>query len=166
MSQSRYTVSLALKQVNTPLKKGQHLRWPGPAAQSRRIWVSNVTAVPGGGRLLCGQLGGTFRGASYHHYGPGYPVHRCPVAMFVHCARPWESATCRQPPTTPQSNSKVERFHWQLKVALCARCSRADWLEHLPWVLLSLRATPKEEAGVSVAEATYRVSPNFASKRN
>ena len=31
----------------------------------------------------------------------------------------------------------------------------ADWLEHLPWVLLGLRAAPKQEAGVSAAEATY-----------
>ena len=28
-------------------------------------------------------------------------------------------------------------------------------MEHLPWVLLGLRAAPKEEAGVSAAEATY-----------
>ena len=49
----------------------------------------------------------------------------------------------------------VERFHHQLKVALCARCSSGDWLEHLPWVLLGLRAAPKEEVGVLAAEATY-----------
>ena len=55
----------------------------------------------------------------------------------------------------PQSNGIVERFHRQLKAALRARCSGADWLEHLPWVLLGLRAAPKEEAGVSAAEATY-----------
>ena len=47
----------------------------------------------------------------------------------------------------PQSNGMVERFHWQLKAALRARCSGADWLEHLPWVMLGLRAAPKEEAG-------------------
>ena len=28
-------------------------------------------------------------------------------------------------------------------------------MEHLPWVLLGLRAAPKDEAGVSAAEATY-----------
>ena len=28
-------------------------------------------------------------------------------------------------------------------------------MEHLPWVLLGLHAAPKEEAGVSAAEATY-----------
>ena len=32
---------------------------------------------------------------------------------------------------------------------------KADWLDHLPWVLLELRAAPKEEAGVSAVEATY-----------
>ena len=31
----------------------------------------------------------------------------------------------------------------------------ADWLEHSPWVMLGLRAAPKEEAGVLAAEATY-----------
>ena len=54
-----------------------------------------------------------------------------------------------------QSNSMVERFHWQLKAALHARCSGGDWQEHLPWVLLGLHAAPKEEAGVSSAEAMY-----------
>ena len=55
----------------------------------------------------------------------------------------------------PQSNGMLERFHRQLKTALRARCSGADWLEHLPWVLLGLLAAPKEEAGLSAAEATY-----------
>ena len=55
----------------------------------------------------------------------------------------------------PQANGMVERFHRQLKAALRARCSGADWLEHLPWVLLGLRTAPKEEAGVSAAEAAY-----------
>ena len=32
---------------------------------------------------------------------------------------------------------------------------KADWLDNLPWVLLELRAAPKEEAGVSAVEATY-----------
>ena len=55
----------------------------------------------------------------------------------------------------PRSNGMVERFHRQLKAALRARCSRAEWLEHLPWVMLGLRAAPKEEARVLAAEATY-----------
>lgn len=53
----------------------------------------------------------------------------------------------------PQSNGLVERFHRQLKESLRARCGGLDWLEHLPWVLLGLRAAPKDDANVSPAEA-------------
>jgi len=52
----------------------------------------------------------------------------------------------------PQANGLVERLHRQIKEALRARGSGDDWAEHLPWVLLGLRAAPKEEAGVSSAE--------------
>ena len=52
----------------------------------------------------------------------------------------------------------------QLKAALHARCSGAAWLEHLPWVLLGLRASPKYETGVSSAEATYGHSPMLPSQ--
>ena len=55
----------------------------------------------------------------------------------------------------PQSNCMVERFHRELKAGLCARCSGADWLEHLPWVLLGLHVVTREEAGVSAPEAMY-----------
>ena len=41
----------------------------------------------------------------------------------------------------PQGNGMVERFHRQLKAVLRARCSGADRLEHLPWVLLPPRNT-------------------------
>jgi len=53
----------------------------------------------------------------------------------------------------PQANGMVERFHRQLKEALRARSGGTCWLEHLPWVLLGLRTAPKEEAGISSAEA-------------
>ncbi len=55
----------------------------------------------------------------------------------------------------PQSNGMVERFHRQLKEALRARNCGAAWLEHLPWALLGLRAAPKEQCGISSAEAVY-----------
>jgi len=57
----------------------------------------------------------------------------------------------------PQSNGLVERFHRQLKEALRARGGGAQWLEHLPWVLLGIRAAPKEESAVSAAEAVLGV---------
>jgi len=53
----------------------------------------------------------------------------------------------------PQSNGMVERLHRSLKAALRARGGYESWDEHLPWALLGLRAQPKEEAGVSSAEA-------------
>jgi hypothetical protein len=55
----------------------------------------------------------------------------------------------------PQANGIIERFHRQLKEALRARAASADWLAHLPWVMLGLRSAPKEDAGVSSAELVY-----------
>jgi hypothetical protein len=49
----------------------------------------------------------------------------------------------------------VERFHQQLKDALRARLVNQDWLSQLPWVLLGLRAAPKEDCGLSSAEMVY-----------
>jgi hypothetical protein len=57
----------------------------------------------------------------------------------------------------PQSNGMVERFHRQLKEALRARlaAAAADWEFHLPWVLLGIRAAPKDDSNVSAAEAVF-----------
>ena len=55
----------------------------------------------------------------------------------------------------PQSNGMIERPHRQLKNALRARLATHDWPEHLPWVLLGLRAAPKEDSGISSAELLY-----------
>jgi hypothetical protein len=41
-----------------------------------------------------------------------------------------------------QSNGLVERYHHCLKEALRSRLAGADWSQHLPWVLLGLRAAP------------------------
>ena len=54
----------------------------------------------------------------------------------------------------PQANGMVERLHRQVKDALRAREAGAAWFTHLPWVLLGLRAAPKDESGVSTAEVT------------
>ena len=53
----------------------------------------------------------------------------------------------------PQSNGIVERFHRSLKSSLQARLAGSDWFSHLPLVLLGLRATPKDDTGLS--EAVY-----------
>ena len=57
----------------------------------------------------------------------------------------------------PQSNGLVERFHRQLKDAFRARLAGREWTAHLPWVLLGLRAAPKEDHNVSAAELLYGV---------
>jgi transposase InsO family protein len=55
----------------------------------------------------------------------------------------------------PQSNGMLERAHRQLKDALRARLAGPEWPQHLPWVLLGLRAAPKEESAISSAELVY-----------
>jgi transposase InsO family protein len=55
----------------------------------------------------------------------------------------------------PQSNGVLERFHRRLKDAIRARAATADWLQHLPWILLGLRAAPREDSGVSAAELVF-----------
>jgi transposase InsO family protein len=52
----------------------------------------------------------------------------------------------------PQANGMVERVHRQIKDALHAREAGLAWHSHLPWVLLGLRAAPKEDSGISSAE--------------
>ncbi len=46
----------------------------------------------------------------------------------------------------------VEGMHKQLKDAPRARGAGAAWHSHLPWVLMGLRAAPKEDSAVSSAE--------------
>jgi transposase InsO family protein len=48
----------------------------------------------------------------------------------------------------PQANGLVERDHRQLKDGLRVCQAGVDWPAHLPWVLLGLRAAPKEISGV------------------
>jgi hypothetical protein len=55
----------------------------------------------------------------------------------------------------PQANGLVERFHRRLKDALRARNASADWILHLPWVLLSIRAATADNFSPSPAEALY-----------
>jgi hypothetical protein len=55
----------------------------------------------------------------------------------------------------PESNGAVERMHCRLKDALCACAAAATWSEELPFVLLRLRAQPREDPGLSPAEAVF-----------
>ena len=50
----------------------------------------------------------------------------------------------------------VERIHHTLKAALCAHGGADAWKDNLPWVLLGMRSAPREESGVSAAEAALQ----------
>jgi transposase InsO family protein len=64
----------------------------------------------------------------------------------------------------PQSNGLVERFHRSLKEALQARLAGPDWLSHLPWVLLGIRAAVPLEGGPSPAEEVMGCQPILPSE--
>ncbi len=55
----------------------------------------------------------------------------------------------------PESNGAVESLHCHLKDALRARIAMATWTKEIPWVLLGLRAQPREDTGLSPAEAFF-----------
>ena len=55
----------------------------------------------------------------------------------------------------PIANGLVERFHRQLKTALRAQPDVANWVDHLPMVLLGIRTTLKEDLPCTAAELVY-----------
>jgi transposase InsO family protein len=55
----------------------------------------------------------------------------------------------------PESNGAVERLHRRLKDALRTRAAAATWSEELPFVLLGLLVQPREDTGLSPAEAVF-----------
>jgi hypothetical protein len=54
-----------------------------------------------------------------------------------------------------EANSAVKRLHGILKDALRACAAAANWAQELPWVLLGLGAQPREDTGLSAAEAVF-----------
>ena len=60
----------------------------------------------------------------------------------------------------PQANGMIERVHRTLKERLMSRAashssSSASWMSHLPFVLLGLRTTVREDAGCCPADVVY-----------
>ena len=55
----------------------------------------------------------------------------------------------------PAANGMVERFHRQLKAVLKAYPTSTNWMEYLPFVLLGIRASIKEDIGHTPAELLY-----------
>jgi cleavage and polyadenylation specificity factor subunit 1 len=80
-------------------------------------------------------------------------------ALWASLAVALGSSTHQTTAYHPQSNGLVERFHRSLKAALRARLAGPHWMDHLPWVLLGLRASVKEDLGASPAELTLRHLP-------
>jgi hypothetical protein len=56
---------------------------------------------------------------------------------------------CQTTAYHPESNGIVKRLQCHLKDAICARTAAATW------VLLGLRAQPREDTGLSLAEAVF-----------
>jgi hypothetical protein len=52
-----------------------------------------------------------------------------------------------------QSNRMVEHFHRHFKNNLRACCAAANWVDHLPWVILVLRAAAREDNSTTPAQA-------------
>jgi hypothetical protein len=55
----------------------------------------------------------------------------------------------------PQANGLVERLHLCLKDALRARSAVADWRSHMPWVMLGIRTTWREDSEFLPAENVF-----------
>jgi hypothetical protein len=61
----------------------------------------------------------------------------------------------------PQSNKMVEHFHRRLKDALRARCAPANWVNHLPWILMGLCAAAREDYGSNLPSGSVRLTTHF-----
>ena len=55
----------------------------------------------------------------------------------------------------PEANGMVERFHRTLKASIRCRLTDNRWTKALPWVMLGLRNTPKDDLGTSAAEIMF-----------
>ena len=55
----------------------------------------------------------------------------------------------------PEGNGRVEWFHRRLKDSLCARCTGLDWSDHLPWVMLGLRAAARKDTVILPSQAVF-----------
>jgi hypothetical protein len=62
---------------------------------------------------------------------------------------------CQTTAYHPESIGAFERLYRRLKDALRACAAAVTWSEELPFVLLGLRAQPREDTGLSPAEAVF-----------
>ena len=93
---------------------------------------------------LCGNVDSPLRRAFHRHDGQRSAVHLC------HGGHRCEQYGVQHITTTafhPQANGMVERLHPQMKDALLARGGAAAWADHLLWVMLGIRASPRRSLG-------------------
>ena len=55
----------------------------------------------------------------------------------------------------PEGNGMVECFNRHLKDTLRDHCTGSDWGDHLPWVMLGLRADTREDTANSPSQAVF-----------
>jgi hypothetical protein len=55
----------------------------------------------------------------------------------------------------PQSNGMMERTNRKLKDALSSCLAGNRWVLHLSWVLLGLRAVPKDDGNIFLVELVF-----------
>ena len=75
--------------------------------------------------------------------------------IWVELLRSLGIISSRTTPYHPQSNGMVERMHRTLKERLMSRRAGVLWMDHLPAVMMGLRASVREDAGVSPAELVF-----------
>jgi len=80
-------------------------------------------------------------------------------ALFKQFCSLTKTAHVMTTPYNPRANGMIERFHRTLKHAIMARGT--DWYDSLPFVLLGLRTTEKEDLKCSPAELVYGVKPRL-----
>ncbi|GFS16800.1 Pol polyprotein [Elysia marginata] len=121
-------------------------RWP-EATLSQILQLQNVPKL----WWVVGSLGLAFRG-TYHRIAVNSLPLRCGLKSLN--ALEWSQGTPNNS-ISPQAKGMVERFHRTLKAALKARLTGNNWVKELPWVLLELRAAPKEDLGYLSAGLVY-----------
>ena len=77
-------------------------------------------------------------------------------ALWQHMADTLGTSVRRTTAYNPEANGLLEQWHQSLKDTLRARLNSPAWVQQLPWVMLGLRTTPKDEYPVSPADIIFR----------
>ena len=82
-------------------------------------------------------------------------------SVFKHAISSLNIKHIFSPTYAPRANGMVERVHRQLKAALRARCAEDNWVNHLPWVMLGLRANPRDSENCSAFQRVFGSTPTL-----